>query len=175
MITPPSKRRKRREAEKLNLTSIMDAIFIFIFFLLMSANFIKVFEIGSPIPIVSDQEVKDDKKPLALTLNVNEMGIEITTGVPANILKKIGKNQGGDYDLVDLHASLINIKEQNPTESTVILNPEIDLAYEELIEIMDSIRMLDKTDEAIFTKGKDGVDVKIETLFDNIIFGNIGS
>ncbi len=175
MITPPSKRRKRREADKLNLTSIMDAIFIFIFFLLMSANFIKVFEIHSPIPTVSLEAPKEDTKPLALTLNISETAIEITTGVPASVLKKIEKNQAGDYDLAALHSTLIKLKEQNPTENTVILIPEVDLAYEELVEIMDSVRMLDKTDEAIFAKGKDGVDVKVESLFDNIVFGNIGS
>ena len=87
----PSSRRKKRPEEKLNLVPIMDSVFIFIFFLLMSAQFRQ------------------------------------------------------------------------------------DLAYEEIVKIMDSVRMLKKTDDAFFRKGKDGLDVKIMNLFDKIIFGNLMS
>jgi biopolymer transport protein ExbD len=175
MITPPSQRRKRRPDPKLNLTSIMDAIFIFNFFLLMSANFIKVHEIASPIPIVSEEEPKDDKKPLALTLIIKEEAIDIMTGVPSTLYKSIPKLADLSYDLVELHNNLIKIKEANPTENSAILNPEIDLEYNEIIKIMDAARLIYKTDEAIYVKGADGLDKKTETLFNNVIFGNIGS
>ena len=52
----PSSRRKKKPDEKLNLVPIMDSVFIFIFFLLMSAQFIHVMEIGSPVPILSAAE-----------------------------------------------------------------------------------------------------------------------
>lgn len=171
----PSKRRRKRPDEKLNLTSIMDAIFIFIFFLLMSANFIKVFEIASPIPLVSNELPQDDKKPMALTLKIEDQAIDIMTGVPSALLKKIPKLASGEYDLEEVHNSLVKIKETNPNEETIILIPEVDLEYNDLVKLMDAIRLLSKTDNAVFTKGKDGVDQKVETLFSNIIFGNIGS
>ena len=41
-----------KKPEKPNLIPIMDAVFIFIFFLLMSAQFIDLFEIGSSVPMV---------------------------------------------------------------------------------------------------------------------------
>lgn len=172
----PSKRRRKRPDEKLNLTSIMDAIFIFIFFLLMSANFIKVFEISSPIPLVSSEPPPaNDKKPLGLTLKIEEQSLDLLTGVPSVLVKKIPKLQTGDYDLEELHNSLVKIKEENPNETTIIFNPEIDLEYNDLVKLMDSVRLLSKTDEAIFVKDKDGIDQKTENLFNNIIFGNIGS
>jgi len=40
---------------------------------------------------------------------------------------------------------------------------------------MDSVRLLEKTDEAIFRKDKDGMDVKVQTLFSNILFSNLMS
>lgn len=175
MITPPSQRRKRRPDPKLNLTSIMDAIFIFNFFLLMSANFIKVHEIASPIPIVSDEEPKEDKKPLALTLVIKEAAIDIMTGVPSVVFKSVPNLQDNSYDLVELHNSLVKLKEANPKENNAILMPEIDIEYNEIIKIMDATRLIQKTDEAIFVKGDDGLDKKVETLFNNVIFGNIGS
>lgn len=171
----PSKRRKRRPDDKLNLTSIMDAIFIFIFFLLMSANFIKVFEINSPIPMVSEEEPQDDKKPLALTLNIEEDRIDIFTGVPSALYKKISRNTEGKYDLEALHQAMIELKNANPKEEAIIFMPMIDINYEELVKVMDSVRLITNTDEPIFVKGKDGIDTKITTLFSNILFGNIGS
>lgn len=172
----PSKRRRKRPDDKLNLTSIMDAIFIFIFFLLMSANFIKVFEIGSPIPLVSNEPPPEtDKKPLALTLKIEDQYLEILTGVPSTSVKKIPKLQTGDFDLVELHNSLVKIKETNANESSIIFLPEIDIEYDQLIKLMDAVRLLEKTDEAIFFKDKDGMDQKTENLFSNIVFGNIGT
>ena len=54
---------KRREDNKLNLKPILDAVFIFIFFLLMSAQFLDLHEIGSDVPIVQSlpSKAKKDK------------------------------------------------------------------------------------------------------------------
>jgi hypothetical protein len=40
---------KIKKPEKLNLVPILDSVFIFIFFLLMSAQFVDVYEIGSSV------------------------------------------------------------------------------------------------------------------------------
>ena len=50
----PSRRRRAKKGDGINLTPILDAVFIFIFFLILSAQFIKTFEINSDIPLVSD-------------------------------------------------------------------------------------------------------------------------
>lgn len=172
----PSKRRRKRLDEKLNLTSIMDAIFIFIFFLLMSTNFIKVFEIASPVPLVSDAPLQENEKhPLALTLKIEEDSFSLMTGVPSTLMKKFPKLATGEYDLIELHNSLVKIKEANVTENTIIFSPEVDLDFNELVKVMDSVRILSKTDNAIFVKDKDGLEQKTENLFNNIIFSNIGS
>ena len=56
MYRVPSRRKTKKQMAKPNLIPILDAVFIFIFFLLMSANFIKIFEISSDVPIVSTVE-----------------------------------------------------------------------------------------------------------------------
>lgn len=172
----PSSRRKKRPEEKLNLVPIMDSVFIFIFFLLMSAQFLQVMEIGSPIPIISNQEPpKPEKDPLALQLFIQEKELVLTRGLGKQIVGRYGRNVDGSYDLDTLHEKLIEIKKTNLDEETIILQPEWDLAYEDIVKIMDSVRMLKKTDDAFFRKGKDGLDVKIMNLFDKIIFGNLMS
>ncbi|WP_127717741.1 biopolymer transporter ExbD [Halobacteriovorax sp. HLS] len=176
MYRAPSRRKNKKEVKKPNLIPILDAVFIFIFFLLMSASFLNIHEIQSDVPIISNQEPPKNKKPpLALTLKIRASNIQILTGVPGSVRKSIGKNSDGDYDLVALRTYLIGLKKSNATEKDIVLEPLVDLQYEELVKIMDSVRILKNTDPDIWTTGKDGSDIRIKELFSNIVFGNIQS
>ena len=57
----------------------------------------------------------------------------------------------------------------------VILEPVVDVEYQEIINIMDAVRMFKNTDEQLFMKDKDGIEVRVKELFNNIIFGNLMS
>ena len=175
MLRVPTSRKRKKPDEKLNLVPIMDSVFIFIFFLLMSASFLKIYEIGSPIPIISDQEPpkKQEKEPLALTLKVEANEITLSSGVPSKQIKKFVRQPDGQFNFEEVHMTLIDIKKQNTDEDSIIFEPMDDLPYEEIVKIMDAVRMLNKTDEAIFKPNKDGVDEKIKNLFDRIIFSNL--
>lgn len=171
----PTSRKAKRKHERINLIPILDAVFIFIFFLLMSTQFVKVFEIGSDIPIISDSPPpKNNQRPLALTVAINSSGFTISKGVPSRVIKSI-KKANGDYDFNSLHDFLVEIKRNHKSEESIILEPLIDLKYEEIVRIMDSVRMMKNTDGSIFTKDKDGIDVQIKTLFSKIVFGNLMS
>tara|TARA_R110002049_G_scaffold267551_2_gene443916 strand:+ start:1106 stop:1633 length:528 start_codon:yes stop_codon:yes gene_type:complete len=171
----PSRRKTKKEFVKPNLIPILDAVFIFIFFLLMSANFVKIYEIPSNVPIISDAEPPKNEKPLALTLRITSSYIQIMTGVPSSTLTRIGKTSDGFYDLEKLHSTLLNLKNRNLKEETVIFEPIVDLTYEEIVKIMDAARELRNTDPALFAKDKDGVEMRLKALFPKIIFGNIQS
>jgi biopolymer transport protein ExbD len=172
----PSRRSKRLKPVKPNLIPILDAVFIFIFFLLTSATFVKIFEISSNVPIVSDQPPPRSKqKPLALTLRINKSGFKLLTGVEGRLHANIKKLKSGEYDLERLHQKLVVLKGKNLSERSVILEPRVDLPYEKLVEIMDAVRMLRRTDPAFYRKDKDGVDVKVKMLFSEMAFGNIQS
>jgi len=172
----PSRRKTKKEVEKPNLIPILDAVFIFIFFLLMSSRFLNINEIQSDVPIVSDrQPPKSNKKPLALTLRILNTRIQVLTGVPGSVKKNIGKNAEGDYDLRSLREYLISLKKKNVDEKSIVLEPLVDISYEDIVKIMDSVRDLNKTDPDIWTKTKDGMDLRVKELFNNIVFGNIQS
>ena len=174
--TPTSRRKGHKETTRPNLIPILDAVFIFIFFLLMSASFLKFYEIQSDVPIISDQEPpKTKKEPLALTLKVKENSISVLTGIPGNVVRNFKKLEDGKYDLGSLRAFLINLKKKHLSEKTVVLEPLVDVTYEEIVNIMDAVRMLKKTDPSLWRKDKDGVDQKVTELFNNIVFGNIRS
>ncbi|MBL6989195.1 MAG: biopolymer transporter ExbD [Bacteriovoracaceae bacterium] len=176
MYRVPSRKKKKHKISAPNLIPILDAVFIFIFFLLMSANFTKIFEISSDIPIVSNQPPPKSKKPpLALTLKLTANDIKVYTGVPSTYVKRFGRMINGQYDLLSLHDYLIKLKKRHVREKSIIVEPIVDIKYEELVKVMDSVRTLSNTDEAIYQKDKDGLDVRIKDLFSKIVFGNIGS
>jgi len=176
MLKVPTSRKRKKPDEKLNLVPIMDSIFIFIFFLLMSASFLKIYEIGSPIPIVSDQEPpKSKKEPLALTMVIDTQEITLSRGVPSKTIQKFSKLSDGSFNYDEIHKVLIDIKKQNLDEDSIIFEPVGDLTYEEIVKIMDAVRVLNKTDDAIFKPNKEGIDEKLKTLFDKIIFSNLMS
>ena len=172
----PTSRKAKRKQERVNLIPILDAVFIFIFFLLMSTQFIKVYEIGSDVPIISNSPPpKNQKKPLALTLTIQKDGFMLSQGIPSKAIKKIVKNSDGQYDLATLHDYLVGVKKRHKNENSIILEPVVDLKYEEIIKIMDAVRMLKNTDDSFFGKDKDGIETQIKTLFNKIVFGNLMS
>ncbi len=176
MYRAPSRRKSIKKDEGLNLVSILDAIFILIFFLIMSASFIKLYEIHSDVPMISESEPPKEKKdPLHLTLKVTEEKIVLYRGIPSQPFKDFDKNAEGKYPYEEIHQYLITLKTQHLDEKTIIFEPLIDISYEELIKIMDAVRIVRKTDEAIYRKKSDGTDEKVEELFSNIVFGNIQS
>ena len=175
MIKIPSSRRKKKPEEKLNLVPIMDSVFIFIFFLLMSSQFIKIMEIGSDVPIVSEAEPPKNKNPLALVLRVIPGEIILTKGLNAVIVGKYPRLETGEFDLDKLHNNLLELKKSDLDDESIIIEPHEQIGYEDLIKIMDAVRIIEKTDEAIYKKGKDGLDTRLENLFSKIIFGNINS
>lgn len=172
MYRRPSARKIKKQENSLNLIPILDSVFIFIFFLLMTASFMQIHEVSSDAPIISDS-IPDDKNPLALTLVIQEDFIDIQSGIPAKQLKRIERTQEGKYDIEKLHQELIQIKKRNLNEDMIILEPQAELTYEELVQIMDEARTLRETDEALYQKDKQGLDLKIATLFPQIVFGNL--
>lgn len=176
MLRVPTSRKRKRPDEKLNLVPIMDSVFIFIFFLLMSASFLKIYEIGSPIPIISDQEPpRQDKDPLALAITLETNELILLRGVPQKEIKRFQRMPDGTFDYEAIHATLIEIKKQNVDEDSIIFEPVGDLTYEEIVKVMDAVRMMKKTDDTIMKPNKEGIDEPLKNLFDKIIFSNLMS
>ena len=171
------KRRMKKKATpcKPNVIPILDAVFIFIFFLLMSAQFLEIYEIGSDAPAVktvSEDQPKDEKPPLNLTLDVNKNQIVIKTGLEGNIVKTIGLKDG-NYDLEQLAKELVTLKKGHISETSVIIRPDSLVEYKKIIYIMDTCRELPSSVPTIVAKNDKGVTVETRTLFEQIIFETI--
>ena len=173
MLRKPSRKNFKYKFQRPNLIPILDAVFIFIFFLLFSADFVNLFEINSNVPIVSSSP-PSKKIPLNLTLRITPSSLTLKTGLSGRVVKRIRKNSNG-YDLNNLHQTLIGIKKRNINERTIIFEPTNSVDYETIVKIMDEVILLRRTDEALYKKDSSGTDVRVKALFDDIIFGNIQS
>ena len=178
MLRVPSRRKKKGPPGRVNLIPILDAIFIFIFFLLLSSSFLNIFEIQSPLPMASEADPPPSKvkeKPLNLTLKITNSSLQIYTGLPGRLTKTFPKRPDNSFPLDELRVYLIDLKGQHLKEKTIIFEPKIDLRYEDLVNIMDTVRILKKTDPAFYLKGQDGIEERVNDLFSDIMFGNIQS
>lgn len=142
---------KMKKPEKINLVPILDAVFIFIFFLLMSAQFVDVYEIGSKLPMTkeADQDVKKD--PLNLTVEVKKDEIVIKTGLRTITSKKFAWE-----DEAQITAYLQELKASNREENTIIVRADKKLSFQDLVKAIDLTQK------------------ENEKLFEQIVFDNQG-
>jgi biopolymer transport protein ExbD len=167
------RRIEKKEIPKLNLIPILDAVFIFIFFLLMSAQFVEIYEIGSDAPAIATVDTeKDDKKPLNLTLKISMSSIVIKTGVEGSISSTIPRI-GKEFNIEKLKSALKKIKLENIDERSIILSPTKSVSYNEVVAIMDAVTSIDRKQAPMVAKSKKGNVIKTYTLFDQIIFETV--
>ncbi len=148
--------RKLKKPEKLNLVPILDSVFIFIFFLLMSAQFVEVYEIGSTVPMVKETKDKpDEKDPLNLTLEIDvEKKVVVKTGLKSPRSRSFASTQ-----YPEMKEYLRELKGQHPKENTMILRANPKVPFQALVTVIDN------TQESKDSKKK---------LFEQIVFDNQG-
>lgn len=175
MATIKRRPKKKKISCKPNVIPILDAVFIFIFFLLMSAQFLEIYQIGSDAPavkMVSEDQPKNKKPPLNLTLEVNKSGIVIKTGIDGNTYKTI-ELKHDEYDLERLAKELVTLKKDHISETSVIIRPDSKVEYKKIVYIMDTCRELPGETPSIVAKNDKGITVETRSLFEQIIFETI--
>ena len=167
--------RKKEKSFKPNIIPVLDSIFIFIFFLLMSAQFLQIYELDSQAPaikLLDTQKTKKNKEPLNLILHITKDKILVKTGLDEKIYKKIGLVGKSDFDLKLLNKTLIEVKKKNLKEGSVILRPNQSIKYKNLVHIIDAAKTIHK-DHAKIILNKEGKRIESKKLFDQIIFDTI--
>ncbi|MGE3611318.1 MAG: ExbD/TolR family protein [Bacteriovoracaceae bacterium] len=147
--------RKLKKPEKLNLVPILDSVFIFIFFLLMSAQFVDVYEIGSSLPMTKEvKDQKEEKDPLNLILEIKKEEITVKTG-----LRNPKSRTFASTKTLEIKEYLKELKKSHPKENTMILKADPKISFQNLVTVIDSTQM-----------PKDSK----EKLFEQIVFDNSG-
>lgn len=177
MLKRPSLRRKTASAEvTINLVPMLDALVTLVSFLLYSMSFFAFVSIESPVPIASSRDMQEKlkEKPLQLTVSIRDEEIEVWSPFKKIPSKKFQNLPDGQPDIKALHDSMIQIKQQFPNETKVIVVPNKGTNYDILVAVMDASRSLESTDTPIFLKNaQTGVDEQVKALFPEVIFGNL--
>lgn len=157
--------KRKKISTKLDLTPVMDVIFIFIFFLLMSAQFINIHQIGTDAPIVTEVDPSDNKDPLNLTLIVTKEMVTIQTGLNEKIEGKFNFEE-----LEKLNEKLIDIKRNHPSEKTAILKPNSKVHYQDIVKIIDYTKEVRAKGILVTSTDAKGTKTTSNKLFDQIVF-----
>ncbi len=137
--------RKLKKPEKLNLVPILDSVFIFIFFLLMSAQFLDVYEIGSSVPMTKEVPEKSDQDPLNLTVRITKEEIEFKAGTRSPVTRKFSHE-----DREKILGFLSELKKRHPKESTMIVKADPKVSFQTVIKIIDQTRAPAGSKETLF-------------------------
>lgn len=142
--------RKAREAVDVNLVPVMNLFVVLIPFLLMSAAFYHVGVIPASFPSQTDgtSDVAEDTRQVTINLVVDREGIQLTAAnaalaqdTMAGLSVSLPRKEGA-HDLVQLQQALYAIKTQYPDSDTVILLPDPELPYQEIVRILDASRQV---------------------------------
>ncbi|MBF0316002.1 MAG: biopolymer transporter ExbD [Oligoflexia bacterium] len=165
------KKRERLITETpLNLVPVMDCVFILMFFLLQSAQFIHLYELSSETPVIasvpSDKELEHE--PLNLTVKVMERGLEIRSGMQGKLISKIS-DIANKINQEELSSQLFSIRVKNPLEKFVIIAPEIDIKYEKIVKVMEAVNTLPEGKKEASINDNKGNPLLITKNFEYIV------
>ncbi len=120
------RRRSREEVEenKINLTPMLDVVFIMLIFFIVTATFVK--EIGL------DVNQPEDDKPQTVDPDKKSIVVRITNRDRIVIAQR-------DVDIRSVRANVERMHAENP-EAPVVIQPHPDSRTETMIHVMDSAR-----------------------------------
>jgi biopolymer transport protein ExbD len=147
--------------ELLNLTPMMDVFTVLVVFLLITAVFTSITIMDLSVP-TSAGGATSNKPNFAIEVIVRKSGLEIANGrsVEAAIPKKDDK-----YDLKKLTEMLVRLKAQYPEKenATVLMEPKVE--YDNLVQVMDAVRVAE-------VRAEGSTEVEKVVLFPKISIGD---
>jgi len=140
-------RRPHRPAADLDITAFMNLMVILVPFLLITAVFNQVSVLEMNLPEQKAAEKQTNEKPpkfqLEIVLRKDKLQV---FDKPGRLVKSFAM-KGDVYDIEGLSALLRSIKVRVPDETAATLLLEPDVAYDHLIQIMDTTRMIEITED----------------------------
>jgi biopolymer transport protein ExbD len=141
-----ARRHRHEAATELNITAFMNLMVILVPFLLITAVFSRLAILELNLP-TSDSQVAQEKEPeFQLEVTVRGDGIEVGDR-NAGVLSRLANTAQG-YDLVGLSTYLQRVKQQFPDKANATVLLEQDIPYDVLVQVMDTVRIVERIDEA---------------------------
>ena len=139
-------RRPHRQPPELDITAFMNLMVILVPFLLITAVFNQVNILEMNLPEQKDAQKQTDEKPPEFQLEIILRQDKLQVGdKPGRILRTIPM-KGEGYDLAALSDLLKELKARFPDETTATLLLEPEVPYDNLIQVMDTVRLFETKD-----------------------------
>jgi biopolymer transport protein ExbD len=134
--------RKKDEPKELDVTTFLNLMVVLIPFLLVTAVFSKITIQELNLPNQAAGGAVLDKPLATIEVMVRKSGLEIGDGksIHTSIPRKEGK-----YDLARLSEELRGLKDQYREKEDVTVLLESDIAYDDMIGVMDAVKVVQVT------------------------------
>jgi biopolymer transport protein ExbD len=134
-----ARRRRRQDADEMNITAFMNLMVILVPFLLITAVFSRLTILQLNLP-AAESEPTVNEQLLNIEVIVRKDQIQITDR-GTGLLQAL-PNLDGRYDLRGLTSYLQLVKQKYPakTDATVLLEP--DTPYDTVVQVMDAVRAI---------------------------------
>ena len=124
--------------EAINLVPMIDILTILVIYLLISALSPQLAALNLDLPSSQVSVAAPKKQPLQLTITLRREGFTVSDRT--GLVRSIAQTAKG-YDLTQLGEVLAQIKQKNSEETSATLLLEPDVAYDLLVQVMDTARL----------------------------------
>jgi len=133
---------KKIEIPKINVVPILDAVFIFIFFLLNNTQIMDFFQITTSKPVIKDlQQIPPyELKGKFFKTKLTTENIQVTQDVTEKVVNTFSWTPEG---MKDLKTFLIQLKMKNPSEKSMVIKSRGDVKYKRIVEVIDTVQSKD--------------------------------
>lgn len=171
---------KGEEGIDIDLTPVMSFMVTLIPIMLLSTVFVKVTLIETQLPQIVQQAVEADrnKKQREVTYEV-----ELSHGKGFTVLMKEDGSvkyrkqlprKGDEWDLNGLQSELVRLKEMRPDIFRLEIKPSSEVAYEEIVKVIDEARTIkDKNRQVSIKDSKSDKVVKTDVMFPDVVFADV--
>lgn len=153
-------RSRDEEEPDINMIPVMNMFMVLIPFLLMSASFFDIKAINTSVPVHADTASKDadpqktKKITVVLEIKSNEVRISALSDTPNDLQLSsmetvVPRMAGGEISVAAVADHLKSLKARYPASDTMILIPDDEVSYHEIIRAMDCARRYES--EELFT------------------------
>ena len=153
-----SRRNRRREAEELNITAFMNLMVVLVPFLLITAVFSRMAVLELNLPGVNSAP---PEKQVSLQLEIIVRGGRIEVGDRNSGRAAVFANKDGEHDLQALADYLQQVKARYPDKLDATLLLEPDVSYDALIQVMDTVRVIQQDQEEKIVQAELFPDISI--------------
>jgi biopolymer transport protein ExbD len=154
--------RRHRKPSELMLVPMIDIFTVLVTFLLMTAVFSRTVILELKLPTQSTDFV-EPPPGLILEVLLRKDMVQVADRNSGPLATFAKKTPDADYDLQGVSEYLQRVKNRYPemTEATLLLEP--DIAYDSLVQVMDSVRTVEVRQGPLLTQAE---------LFPNISIGD---